>query len=135
MSNKTNKATRFKPGNPGGPGRPIVPDDIKEARKLTSTEVERILTQLLSMSPSELVQIKQNPKSTMLELMIHSIVVNAVNKGDQQRLDFLLQRVIGKVKEKIEMEINPFEGKSEAELKELVKQEYGLIEGSPSSKE
>lgn len=111
----------FKPGWEGGNGRPRVPEDIKEARKITTIEVERILTELMSMSPSELVQIKQNPKSTMLELMIHSILVNAVNKGDQQRLDFLLQRLIGKVKEKIDIEINPFMNKSIQELESLVK--------------
>lgn len=94
----------FQPGVVTNPnGRPKTPEDLKQARKLTSLELERALNEFLSKSKDELKEIKENPKSTMLQLMIHSIVVNAVNKGDQQRMDFLLNRTIGKIEEKLKI--------------------------------
>lgn len=94
----------FKKGWKGGPGRPKVPEDLKEVRKITNTSLETKLHEFLTMSAQELSGVKQNPKSSMLELMIHSIVVNAVNRGDQQRMGFLMDRLLGKVKDQIEVE-------------------------------
>lgn len=96
---------QFKKGHPGGPGRPRLSEDVKEARALTRNDLDRYLTQFMAMGPTELEAIKKNPKSTMLELLIASIITHGISKGDQQRLGFLLERLssIGKVKERVEL--------------------------------
>ena len=43
-------------------------------------------------------QIK-NPSTPMLELAVANILKHAVEKGDQLRAEWLLQRLLGKVKE------------------------------------
>ncbi len=97
----------FVPGVVTNPnGRPRIPEDLIGARKVNRAEVERLLNKFLIMGPLELNEFKRDPKATMLELMIHSIVVKAVNSGDQQRLDFLLNRLIGPVKQQLQVELS-----------------------------
>lgn len=95
----------FKKGVVTNPnGRPRLPDDVKAARALTRNDLDRYLTKFLSMSKDELKQAQSNPNANMLELLIGSVVTHAVNKGDQSRLGFLLERLssIGKVREQVE---------------------------------
>ncbi len=62
----------------------------------------------LSVMPrSALEAIIKNPQSSMLELMVASIMARATKDGDYSRLDFLLQRTIGKVKDKVEVSAKP----------------------------
>lgn len=97
--------TSFKPGQSGNPnGRPKIPIDVKESRQLTRIELDRQLNRLIAMSPEQLAEVRKDPKSTMLELLIVSVITHGINKGDQTRLNFLLERLssIGKVKETVE---------------------------------
>lgn len=90
----------FLPGQcPNPNGRPKMPPELKEAKKLTQTQIEIALTQFLAMDDKQLRAIIKDPKSTRLQAIIASIVDKAIKIGDQQRLDFLLNRIIGKVKE------------------------------------
>ncbi len=92
----------FKVGNPGGPGRPPVPIELKEARKLNQVELELIMNKLMGLNVKELEDIKSASDTTAIVAMIASIMIVALKTGDQTRLDFLLNRLIGKVKEKVE---------------------------------
>lgn len=97
-----NSGKLFKEGNPGGPGRKPVPQDVREARKLTQVELERILNKLTDKPLKELQEIRANPKTPSLEALICSIIIFGIVKGDQFRLDFLLSRLVGKVSNKVE---------------------------------
>lgn len=101
---------RFKPGQSGNPGgRPKLPDDIKEARKLNQHELERIINKYLAMSRDQVKESISSPTTPMMELMVASIVAQAAQKGDHQRLDFVLNRLVGKVKDQIEVtQVTPF---------------------------
>lgn len=95
---------RFQKGqvaNPGG--RRKLPDDIKEARKVTQDELERSINRAVFSTRAELAALVKDPGTRMLDVMVASIVAQASQKGDQQRLDFLLNRMIGKVKDRIEV--------------------------------
>jgi hypothetical protein len=95
----------FKPGQSGNPGgRAKLPEDIKEARKLNQIELERVINKYLYLDHADFEAEIKRPGVPMLELMLASIVKAAAQKGDQLRLDFILNRVIGKVKERIEVE-------------------------------
>jgi hypothetical protein len=92
----------FKPGKPGG-GRPALPPEIKEARKLNQFEVEMSLSNHLRMNRAEISRVIKDPDSRMLDILVASIIAKAVQTGDAARLDFILNRTIGKVKEQIEI--------------------------------
>lgn len=95
----------FKPGQSGNPGgKAKLPEDIREARKLNQIELERVINKYLYLGHEDFEAEIKRPGVPMLELMLASIVKAAAQKGDQLRLDFILNRVIGKVKERIEVE-------------------------------
>jgi hypothetical protein len=115
----------FKPGHPGGPGRPPLPSDVKEARQMTQSEIELALNKFLLMTPEQLKKAKQDPETMMLDHLIISIMTHGVNKGCDKRADFLMNRLVGKVKQQIEHsgEIsNPYMHKTREELEALVKE-------------
>lgn len=99
----------FVPGNVHGKGRPKVPDDVKEARKLNQVEFERVANKYLYLTRDELKEAAEDPDTTVIELLVSSIIVKAVEKGDQMRLEFLLNRLIGRVVDRIEVKpVEPF---------------------------
>lgn len=98
---------KFKPGQSGNPGgRPKLPDDIKEARKLNQVELERIVNKYLYMDREAVKAAISSPGTPMMELMVASIVAQAAQKGDHLRLDFVLNRMIGKVKDEKDHNFN-----------------------------
>lgn len=97
-------ASRFKPGQSGNPGgKPKVPDDILKARKLNQIELERVVNKYLWLQRDEVQAAIKDPATPMMELMVASIVAQAAQKGDQVRLEFILARLIGRVKDTLEV--------------------------------
>lgn len=82
-------------GNPKGP-TPL-PEDIKETRKLTQIEFERIANKYLFARKDEIAKSSADPNTPVIELLVGSIIHKAVVEGDERRLDFLLSRLVGKV--------------------------------------
>lgn len=82
-----------------------MPDDIKEAKKLTRTELERVFNQFLHMPITEVAKIKDNQSSTALEAVTASILIHAAKKGDPIRINWMIDRLVGKVKESIDLGI------------------------------
>lgn len=95
------KGKPFKKGNQAGKGkgRPSMPKDLKEVKSLTKSHVEKVMNKFADMTKAEIEAVIRDPNTTMLEHMVGSIAIKAVKDGDQQRLNFLLDRTIGKVKE------------------------------------
>lgn len=92
----------FKPGQSGNPKGPAtIPADIKAARELSKIEFERIANKYLFMTKNEITAAAMNAETPALELLVGSIVHKAVVEGDERRLNFLLDRLIGKVAERI----------------------------------
>lgn len=99
----------FQPGQSGNPGgRPAIPADIKEARKLTQIEFEKLVNKYIWLTQAGFGEAAEDQSISMFERMIGSIVQKACNEGDHQRLNFLLDRLIGKVTEKMEIKAEPF---------------------------
>jgi hypothetical protein len=92
----------FKPGQVANPnGRPIVPEEIKELRKLNRSEIEQLISDFMRKPLHELQAMSKNPATTALDRMIASVVEQAVFRGDHKRLNFLLDRLIGKVPDRL----------------------------------
>ena len=112
------EATQFKKGNRANPGgRPKLPEAVRNLKATTQAEAEASLIAMLRMSKEELSAKLNDPKTSMSELAIGSVIAKAVKEGDQSRLGFVWDRLFGKVKEVVEQtninhDIDPEEDKA-----------------------
>lgn len=96
----------FKPGQSGNPnGRPKLTTELLEARKLNQIAVGSIINKYMNMGIGEIQQDCERADIKALEAMIGKIIVEAHKFGDYSRVNFLFDRMIGKVKETIEVEL------------------------------
>ena len=93
--------TKGKSGNPGG-GRKK-PPDIKVATEYSRNEIERTLNNFLTLTKTDLKQRLEHPEASILQLAIGSVLMKTVKEGDHQRLGFIFDRIIGKVRDRIEL--------------------------------
>ncbi len=87
---------RWKPGQSGNPTG-------KRKGLLTTAQIASLVTRLSQLNRMELKAINDDPKSTMLEITVAKILDQAAESGDYSRLEFLLARSIGKVKDSLEV--------------------------------
>jgi len=82
-------------------GRPKIPEHLK-GDKLTQAKVERIISAFSEMSSADLAIHLMQADTPMIERVIGAIYQKALDKGDFNSLDFIFNRSIGKVTEKIQ---------------------------------
>lgn len=126
------KDTKFKKGSSGNPGgRPKLPADVKEAKNLTQNQMILILNHLMFMTDLQIKSILSDPKTNKFERIVARILEKADLHGDSTRLEFLLNRTIGKVTEKVQhtlprpVVINRSDGSSMVLAAELPSKEEG----------
>ena len=92
---------RYQKGNPGGPGRPklIDPKLSDYKRNLTKAAVMSSLSEMLDCSEEDLDKILADKKVSALKKAMASVISACIKGGDYQRLEMLLNRTIGKVKD------------------------------------
>lgn len=102
--------TRFKKGVSGNPTGSKPQSQIATAiKRLTAAEVAEIGTIIVSKNIPKLREIlrdaKTNPNSkhSILKVWIAQVAFKGLTKGDPHALDVLLNRLIGKVKDQIEL--------------------------------
>lgn len=83
-----------------------VPPDLRQARKLSKLEIELIINKYLYTPIGELMAAMKDPMKDTIEILVISILITAIKKGDHDRLTFVLDRLIGKVKDNVELTIN-----------------------------
>lgn len=97
----------FRKGDPrasaaGKKSSRALPPDLKEARALFARDFENIIYKYMNSSKDELLTHMKDPKTPAKDLVVLSILHKAITSGDQQRLDFMLNRTVGKVVDKVE---------------------------------
>ena len=98
------KHSRFKKGQSGNPlGGKLANPEMRAIRNLTEAEMVNIGSLILKGSIKDLQAIAKDPNSTVLQAMMAAVAVKTMQKGDAQALDVLLNRLIGKVKERVEV--------------------------------
>lgn len=100
--NGSNRPTTFKPGQSGNPkGRPKLPEELKKAIRMNKQLFQELLVQYLTYPKAKLGELAKDPKTKSLDMIVIMVILNAIKKGDQSRLDFLMNRIIGKVKDEV----------------------------------
>ena len=66
-----------------------------------------MLNLYLTLSSEEISERMTDRTTPALEKMVGSIIQKAVDQGDQQRLTFLLDRLVGKVKDELDITVIP----------------------------
>lgn len=98
----------FKPGDiraslAGKKSSRALPPDLKEARLQNAAVFESTIYKYMN-SPLEILkEILKDPATPSRDLVVIRILVLAIEKGDHARLNFLLERTIGKVADKFEV--------------------------------
>lgn len=99
---------RWKKGESGNPnGRPKLPKELLKTRQLTPERIQREIAKVLYKKAEEVREMVTNPDTPVLQLMIASIAMKAVTDGDHAKMNFLMERTVGKVKETKEIELRP----------------------------
>jgi len=84
------KASKFQPGQAGSNG-PI-------PGMLTPLMIRRVLSRMWKMNRWQLQRMVSDPNTSMGEITLAAILVKAAGDGDVQKIEFILNRMIGKVK-------------------------------------
>lgn len=112
-------------------GRKPLPEDLRKATRLTKARLEGTINKYLWMSRDELQSKIRRSSTPMLEVIIGQIVWKAAVEGDPKRLDFILDRVIGKVKEQIDITtyLERVSGLSDREIIDVGEEALKLLQG------
>ncbi len=112
----------FKPGWRGGPGAPKIPDVIRESVKMNRAEFIEIANRCLNMTKEELAQIIKAPDTPAKVMIVCSVIHHAITKGDPVRYQFLLDRLIGKAPDVVDVNVtSPYSNLSDHEKLEKAK--------------
>jgi len=90
----------FKKGNTFGKnpgGRKAVIPALLGVPTMSKENVRRLVLKYLQMTPAEMGEKLHDPNTTMLEHMMMAVIQKAMKEGDEKRINFLLDRSIGKV--------------------------------------
>jgi len=114
--------TQFKPGQSGNPAG-------KPKDQLSKTTIERLVHRLLKLTGNDLQDLVDNPKTASLEALVAKIIQKAIETGDPSRLNFLLDRSIGKVKDIAEVHQHNYDDILDKQPKEnvieLLREKFG----------
>ncbi len=94
----------FKKGNQLAKGR-VMPEGQLALRRLTRVRLEEIIHKYMDYDLKALQAIIKDPGPTpAIELIIISLISKSITAGDSYRLDSILNRIHGKVPDKVEFE-------------------------------
>lgn len=90
-------------GNKSGRPKENLTDDVKVLRDLSKGFVETKIAAAMQRTIKELSEVYKDPNSQSIDVAISSIMIQSA-QGNYKALNFLFDRVIGRVVEKIEVQ-------------------------------
>lgn len=84
-------------------GAPSIKKDVLEIRQMAYGETVKTIWKHWGSTEAQLKAIMKDPTTTAGEMLLCSIIMRAITKQDILRANFLLDRLIGKVKVDIEI--------------------------------
>lgn len=111
----------FEPGQSGNPsGRPKLDPDIKRLRGLTRDQFKDLANIILTGTQEDLQRLLDQPETSMLTQWICRVALSGAERGDYRTLDELLNRLIGKVKDEVDVNlIRPYVVRSHDRSEEI----------------
>lgn len=106
MKRKLPKAAepyKFKPGQSGNPGGRIANPIPNALKKLTGQSLRKIIKAVVKGNVDEIKRIAKDPKSSGLEVAIAACFVKAIDRGDYTTVEHMLQRIVGKIPDRLEV--------------------------------
>ena len=102
-----NPKTQFKKGQKPPPtsGRKPTSPEMKAARQINRAVIEEILNHYCYMSVIELANVIKDTSRETIDVLVARILFEAIKKGDQVRLAFVLDRLLGKPKESVDLNV------------------------------
>lgn len=117
----------FKEGHTGGPGRPPASKAEKEMNKLTRSKFKAVVQKYLVLTKIELNEIIKDPTTPTLDVMVLSVMHHAIKQGDEKRLNWFLEQLFGKLKERKEVTMKATLEKA-VDLKKLTGEELKQLQ-------
>ena len=68
------------------------------------SEITDAIQVLISLDTEQLHEIRNNPKSTVLEITIAAAIIRSIQKGDLDSIETLISRVFGKPKQQVDVD-------------------------------
>lgn len=90
-------------GNPKGPGKRL-PEELYNIKKFTKEQLEHICSALLYATEDELSAIGDDVEAPYIWRIMTKILKKSHDTGSMMQLDMVLNRLIGKVKERLEVD-------------------------------
>jgi hypothetical protein len=104
---KENKG-RFKKGqvaNPTGKGGPApLPPEVREANKLTKAQILEVLNRMMVVREGDIDKLLADPNTPVFHKAVARLFQIALDEGCERKIDFVLNRLIGKVTDKVEVD-------------------------------
>ncbi len=105
LNRKKTGGRDFKKGQSGNPsGRARLPQEIRDAKRVTSEKFIALTSKYLNATKLELADALKEDALPYLDRIVINVIQRAADGADLVRLDMLLNRIIGKVPDKIESE-------------------------------
>lgn len=105
MAKKVPEGKRFQKGNCANPlGAAAHNPVLKSVRRLTKDDLAEVGSFILEGNKKALEEIKENQDSSFLKYVIASALLKSADRGELATLNLLLDRVIGKPKDQIELD-------------------------------
>ena len=94
----------FKKGQSGNPlGRSLENPEMKKLKNLTEAEMVEVGSLVVKGTIKQLRAIKDDPNASALKCMMAAVAIKTISTGNPQALDILLNRLVGKAKERVEV--------------------------------
>lgn len=101
------KAHHFKPGQSGNPeGARKHNPEIKKLKALTEVELIDVGTFIVKSKFHQLKELLKSPEISTLHAMAAGLAIKSVTKGDAAAFNALMDRLLGKVKEHVNLSGN-----------------------------
>ena len=125
MPRQIPEGRRFKTGNKANPkGAGAHNPALKALRRMTQADLADIGQLILESNLSELERIKDDPATSALRVMMCAIALKAARNGDSWAMEAILNRIIGKVQDKVQItgvDDGPIQTVSLTDVKEIMK--------------
>ncbi len=91
-------------GQSGNPkGRTPMPPHLRRAKRMNKVDFQELLQKYVTYSKAQLIELAENDELPAMDLIVTRVLLEAIIHGDEKRLGFILDRLIGKLPSHIDL--------------------------------